>query len=392
MQTQSSLDLTRLRNRWTALLVISFVVVLLFYRLFAILQGGAYALQWGLQASLMLLVQFVSLWKILPLNYRKGETVLLPRLGPGNLLTVVRGSLIALLVGFLFIDQLPGPWAWLPVVLYFLCDLTDFLDGYLARVSGMVTRLGETLDMNNDALGVLVVTLLAFQYGTVPWWYLPFGFARYIFLLGLFIHQRKGLPLHSMKPSSTRRFFAGVQMGFITVMLIPILGPPGTSLAATLFLLPFLTIFLIDYLDITGQNERYAFWSGWNMERIKTWSLIRIPIFLRGVIVIIFGYQALVFSGALPARASLPGGVRLAFLILALAFMIAFAAGILGRVAAIAALIVVGIQLQWLNFSIDYWLLIFALIYILLAGSGLYTLFSPDEWMVTHRPGERESH
>ena len=181
-------------------------------------------------------------------------------------------------------------------------------------------------------------------------------------------------------------------MGFITVMLIPILGPPGTSLAATLFLLPFLTIFLIDYLDITGQNERYAFWSGWNMERIKTWSLIRIPIFLRGVIVIIFGYQALVFSGALPARASLPGGVRLAFLILALAFMIAFAAGILGRVAAIAALIVVGIQLQWLNFSIDYWLLIFALIYILLAGSGLYTLFSPDEWMVTHRPGERESH
>jgi CDP-diacylglycerol---glycerol-3-phosphate 3-phosphatidyltransferase len=389
MQTRSRNVITSLRIRWAIYLVISFLVVAVISRLFIEIQGGVDALRWGLLASAMLLIQLVSLWKILPLNHRQGETALLPRFGPGNSLTLARGVIIALLVGFLFIDQLPGIWAWLPLVLYFLSDLTDFFDGYLARVSGMVTRLGETLDMNNDALGVLVATLLAFQYGTVPWWYLPFGFARYIFLLGLFLHQRRGLPLHPMKPSRTRRFFAGVQMGFITVMLMPILGPPGTSFAATLFLLPFLTIFLIDYLEVTGQTDRYAFWAGWDMERIRVWSLDWAPLGLRGILVIIYGYQALVFSGATPASASLPEVARLVFLGAALLFIIAFALGILGRTATIAALIVAGIQLQWLAFSFEYWLLIFGLIYILLAGCGKYTLISPDEWLVQNRPGER---
>jgi CDP-diacylglycerol---glycerol-3-phosphate 3-phosphatidyltransferase len=390
MHLRSLTALTNLRRRWAVYLAISFLIVMLFHRLFTEIQGSAYALRWALLASAMLLIQLVSLWKILPLNHRQGETALLPRFGPGNLLTLARGTIIALLVGFLFIDQLPGMWAWLPVSLYFLSDLTDFFDGYLARVSGMVTRLGETLDMNSDALGVLVATLLAYQYGTVPWWYLPFGFARYIFLLGLFIHQRKELPLYPMKPSSTRRLFAGVQMGFITVMLMPVLGPPGTSFAATVFLLPFLTIFLIDYLDVTGQKEHYSFWAGWNMERIKSWSLDRAPLLLRGLCIIIYGYQALVFSGVLTGGVSLPEGGRLVFLILSLLFMIAFGAGILGRVFAIAGLIAAGIQLQWLVFSFEYWLLVFALIYILLAGAGKFTLFSPEEWLVHNRPGEKE--
>ena len=377
--------------RWAADLAISFLVVALFYRLFTEIHGGADALRWALLALVMIMIQFVSLWKILPLNHRQGETALLSRFGPGNLLSLARGVIIALLVGFLFIDQLPGVWAWLPLILYFLSDLTDFFDGYLARVSGMVTRLGETLDMNNDALGVLVATLLAFQYGTVPWWYLPFGFARYLFLLGLFLHQCKGLPLHPMKPSSTRRFFAGVQMGFITVMLMPVLGPPGTSFAATLFLFPFLAFFLIDYLEVTGQKERFAFWSGWDMERIKTWSLDWVPLVLRGVIVIIYAYQVLTFSGFLTANASLPEGARLVFLGVALLFMIAFAGGILARAATIAALVVAGIQLQWLKFSFEYWLLVFGLIYVLLAGCGKYTLFSPEEWLVQNRPGEKET-
>ena len=391
MQSRGSNPLTHLRLRWAVYLAISFLTVMLFYGLFAATQGGAYALRWALLAAAMLLIQMVSLWKILPLNHRQGETALLPRFGPGNLLTLTRGTIIALLVGFLFIDQPAGIWAWLPVTLYFISDLTDFFDGYLARVSGMVTRLGETLDMNNDALGVLVATLLAFQYGTVPWWYLPFGFARYLFLLGLFLHQRKGLPLYPLKPSSTRRFFAGAQMGFITVMLMPVLGPPGTHLAATLFLVPFLAIFLIDYLDVTGQKERYAFWSGWDMGRIKVWALERAPLALRGALVIVYAYQALVFSGTLPGSIALPAGARLVFMILTALFIIFFAAGILARAAAIAALIVGGIQLQWMAFSFDYWLLVFALIYILLAGPGRHTVFSPEEWLVVNRPGEREN-
>jgi len=89
----------------------------------------------------------------------------------------------------------------------------------------------------------------------VPWWYLPFGFARYIFLLGFFFHKCKGQPVQSLKPNNTRRLYAGLQMGFISVMLFPLIGPPGTTFVATLFLMPFLAQFLIDFLQITGHQD-----------------------------------------------------------------------------------------------------------------------------------------
>ena len=69
--------------------------------------------------------------------------------------------------------------------------------------------------------------------------------------------------------------------------------------------------------------------------------------------------------------------------------MLAITDGILGRVAAIAALVAIGIKLQWLVFSCEYWLLVFSLINILLAVPGMHTLFSPENGRC-NRPGEKE--
>ena len=302
-----------------------------------------------------------------------------------------------MLSGFLLMDQLPGIWAWLPAACYILSDITDFLDGYLARVSNTVTRLGETLDMNLDALGVLVVTLLAFQYGTVPWWYLPFGFARYLFLLGLHFHQRAGRPVHPLKPSNTRRLFAGLQMGFITVMLFPVVGPPGTTFAATLFLIPFLSMFVIDYLQVTGHDprrgsEKFAFWADWNITPLKTLLLEWAPLILRGLIVLIYGNHARALGlNILPNGSTTPEDARPIFFLLSVVFMLVFALGILGRTSAILGLISTGVQLQWLEFSLDYWLLVFALIYILFVGNGKFALWNPEEWLITNRAGQRNT-
>ncbi len=389
---QNTRNLKSLRIRWAFYALTSLLVVTFFYLLIAKIQYPAYALRWALQASAVMLIQLINLWRFLPQNYRQRETILLPSFGPGNALTLTRGTLIAMLSGFLLLERLPGCWAWIPAILYIVSDITDFLDGYLARLSNTVTRLGETLDMNLDALGVLVVTLLAFQFGSVPWWYLPFGFARYLFLAGLYFHKRAGRPEYALKPNNTRRLFAGLQMGFITVMLFPVVGPPGTTFAATLFLIPFLGMFVIDYLQVTGQLERVGFWADWNMAPIKIWLLTWAPLILRGVTVFLYGNQARRLVLILPPNGnSIPEDGRPIFFLLSILFMIVFALGILGRTTAILALISTGIQLQWAAFSFEYVLLVFILIYLLFVGNGKFALWNPEEWLITNRAGQKKT-
>ncbi len=395
MQKSISKEIANLRIRWALYSLSSMVVIVLSSLLLANIQDAAFARQWVVQACAVMLIQSINLWRLLPQNQRPNDDSqleLLPRFGPGNLMTLIRGSIIAMLSGFLLSEELPGFWAWLPAILYIISDITDFLDGYLARISDTVTRLGETLDMNLDALGVLVVTLLAFQYGTVPWWYLPFGFARYLFLLGLFFHQRAGRPVHALKPSNTRRLFAGLQMGFITVMLFPVVGPPGTTFAATLFLIPFMSMFLIDYLQVTGRGDKLSFWQVWNITSLKTWLTDWAPLILRGLVVLIYGKHAQTFGLIIPPKeGAIPEDARLIFLGLSLLFMVLFTLGILGRTSAIMALITTGVQLQWLEFSLDYGLLVFALIYILFIGNGRFALWNPEEWLITNRAGQKKA-
>lgn len=356
------------------------------------IQDAAYALRWSLHAAALMLIQVISLRRILPLNHRPGEQEVLPHFGPGNLLTLVRGTIIALLSGFLWLHKLPGGWAWMPAILYLTSAITDFLDGYLARVSNTVTRLGETLDMNLDALGLLVVTLLAFQLGTVPWWYLPFGFARYLFLLGLYFHQKAGHPIQPLNPSNNRRLFAGIQMGFIGVMLFPVVGPPATTFAASIFLIPFLSMFVLDFLQITGRSDALTTFVRWNVEPLKRWLVDWLPTILRAVIVFIYGYHAQTFGMVANPKVDLvPEAARLIYFWSAILFILLFALGTLNRAAAILALVTCGIQLEQLPFTIDYQILLFALIYILFAGSGKISLWKPEEWLITNRAGQKKS-
>jgi CDP-diacylglycerol--glycerol-3-phosphate 3-phosphatidyltransferase len=96
----------------------------------------------------------------------------------------------------------------------------DFLDGYVARVTHRTSRLGEILDMHWDGFGVLVASWLLVLYGQVQAWYLVVGLARYLFVAGMQIRERRGLTNYPLPPSMTRRAMAGAQMGFIAVVLL----------------------------------------------------------------------------------------------------------------------------------------------------------------------------
>jgi hypothetical protein len=123
-----------------------------------------YTLRWLALAVGVSIYLLNLLWQCLPFNYRAEEKLLLPYLGPGNVLTLARGILLAALAGFLFSPLPPRELAWLPGLIYTLAAIADQFDGYLARRSNQVTQLGEMLDLSLDGLS-LDASVLVVQYG-----------------------------------------------------------------------------------------------------------------------------------------------------------------------------------------------------------------------------------
>lgn len=370
--------LAALRWRWATYGLFSTICLLLLMWVLDAFISPGYALQWLVGASAVMLYELVSVWRALPLNHRAHETEILTSFGPGNGLTLFRGTLIALLAGFLLLPRPEGWLAWLPALLYILSDFTDFFDGYLARRTNQVTALGERLDMNHDSLGVMVVTLLAFQYGTVPWWYALFGFARSLFVFGIWLRQRRGLPVYDLPPNPSRRGFAALQMGFVTAMLFPVLEPPGTTVAATLFMIPFLTGFTYDWLHVSGRFGQAD--SSARRRWQQLWQVTRdyVPMVLRLVAVGVYIFWAL--EGIwLPA----PWGWFETFICFAIGI------GLATRAVSVFGLILLGVQFASLGVSGPGWLLLAAGTGLIFLGPGRWFVWGPEEWLVHNRAGDQ---
>ena len=76
-----------------------------------------------------------------------------------NLLTLSRIVMVPLLVGLLWWPQWTAGYA-IAFVLYCLMGVTDYLDGYLARAQGAVSKLGQFLDPIADKIMVAAVILM----------------------------------------------------------------------------------------------------------------------------------------------------------------------------------------------------------------------------------------
>jgi CDP-diacylglycerol--glycerol-3-phosphate 3-phosphatidyltransferase len=172
--------------------------------------------------------------------------------GGANILSLTRGMMIALLAGFLFNAIPAGITGWLPAVLYTLLAVLDFFDGYWARKCNTTTRLGELLDQEYDALGILVALVLVIQWGHLPVAFLYIGVAKYVFAGGIAWCSFRGRAVHPLPPSYMRRRLAGFQMGILAVFLWPIARPPGTVLAELIIGVPLLLGFIRDWLLVSG--------------------------------------------------------------------------------------------------------------------------------------------
>jgi CDP-diacylglycerol--glycerol-3-phosphate 3-phosphatidyltransferase len=191
-------------------------------------------------------------------NRREGESRVLASFGWPTLVSVARGGLLAMVAGFVFLPTPLGALAFAPAVAYSVASLLDHVDGRLARALGRTTRLGEKLDIELDALGILIASALAVQYEKVPPWYIAIGLARYGFVLAIAWRRRCGASVVELDPLSLRRVLAGVQMGFLSVALWPPIPSELTLFVAPVFGGATLAMFARDWWRVSGRLVRNA--------------------------------------------------------------------------------------------------------------------------------------
>lgn len=402
-----------LRKRWFGLFSIVSLLLWVSYHSLQFWWTTQYATRWlGLAAFFSLLLLW-TIWRGLVYNYRPNEGELLPSLGMGNQLTIVRGVMVAFLAGFLFSPWPEGWLAWVPGFFYLLAVIFDLFDGYLARRYDHVTRLGEILDMKLDGLGVFIACALIVQYGQVPAWFLLVGLARYLYLAGIWVRRRFGKPVYELESNSTRRPFAGAQMGFIAVVLFPVFSPPGTALVALLFALPFLVGFTRDWLTASGVIKSgihlpnaaitgsaaglrisLGLWQSGKHLLIK-WMPVALRIFLVFFLafwmqknlsgIMVQGINDL-FSQSGIISSSNPW-LGLVFL-LAVVGLIMTALGAAGRIAALLVIFAAGIFQQFFGLSLSEVLIVVSATALFYLGTGPFSLWMPERGIITKRIGE----
>jgi CDP-diacylglycerol---glycerol-3-phosphate 3-phosphatidyltransferase len=216
----------------------------------AALSAAAFFRPWSIAGSLPVWAWCSwLLYRGLPENRRTEERELLPDLAASTRITMLRGFLSAIAAGFL-----PVPGVMAPA--YTAAAILDGVDGRVARLWNRETVLGSRLDMEVDAVGVLVASLGGIVLGKLPIGYAVVGLARYLFVLGIAARKRGGKPVRDLDAKSLRRILAGLQMGFLAAALWPQV-PETLSLAAAYFFgAATLAMFLRDWLFVSHRLGR----------------------------------------------------------------------------------------------------------------------------------------
>jgi CDP-diacylglycerol---glycerol-3-phosphate 3-phosphatidyltransferase len=370
-------NLKPLHRQWGGIALISIPVLAGFYFWVQSWWAPDLAGRWIIGTTLTWGYLLFVLRKDLRLNYRQIDAThtLLPNLGIGNLISIFRGLILAILGGFILVPRPEGVYAILPSLLYTLGALPDFLDGYLARITNHVTKLGENLDLVTDSVGLLIATLVGARHGQVPAWYVLLGLARYLFLAGMWLRTKRGLPNHDMPFSVRRRGLAGLQMGFVFVILWPQFQPPAAHIAAYCFGIPFLLSFLWDWFVVSGVISPTA----WPRTALHNQFFVQwLPLILR-VSLIAFIIPQLTPLNPSPLTLIIP---------LITTLLLVF--GLLGRLTAIVALIALG--LAQLTAPLTYYQLTLIPVYVALLtlGTGKFSLWPLEDGWIYHRAGERQ--
>lgn len=366
-------SLGRLRRSWWFVASLAILALLGGFLFLRYAWSPAAALRWATLAGLVLILQLAFLFRGLPQNHPQGEDVVWPGLGPANALTIARGAFAAALTGLLALSPPPANLAWLAAALHAGAVLPDLLDGYLARVTGRVTVLGGRLDMEFDSIAMLAATLLAVRYGAMPWWFAAVGLARYLYVMGLWLRSRRGLPVGELPPSNMRRVVAGLMMGFANLALWPVFDPRILALSGFIIAVPHLGGFTRDWLAVSGRVDP----SGPGYTRFFA-LLDRATSLLLPALRVLGCIAALGFL-LLSVSRTQAGSLALLFSLGALVTGSMLLLGAAARIAALALIAVGAADLLATGLQPYHFALVIGGLPVLIFGPGRWALWQPDE-------------
>ncbi len=374
----------RLRRQWRTagawgvpFVVVGFWLLLDHGGLSAALQGGA-------QTAALLAYGWIRWGRALALNHPPEDTRLRPSLGAANRLTLMRGGLIAVLAAFLFQPALAGEGAagWVPAALYIAAAALDGVDGFLARVTGSVTRLGECLDTEVDALGLLIAATLLVWIGKAPAAYLCVGLGYYALQAAQSARRNAGRPVAPVQPRAEARLVAGCEMGFAGAALLPLFDPVATHPAALIMTAALLAGFGRDWLVVCGLAAPDGRPLNRALDRADR-ALVRfLPIVLRAAAV---AGILLLLSRSRAAEAVAPLSAAWGALLGTCAFLLAF--GVMTRLAALVAAVSAACAMSGPLPGAEWRAVLCCGMALLMTGAGDLKLWQPEDRFCMHRLG-----
>lgn len=175
-----------------------------------------------------------------------------PSIGPANLATAARGVLVALLAALVG-EHASGTVQYIVLAVGSIAAILDGVDGWLARKSNMASRFGARFDMETDALLILTLSALAWQFRKADVWVLLSGALRYAFVLASF-----GLPWlrAPLPPSFRRKTLAVLQTIALLVVIAPFVPRSMSAPIAGVALLALALSFLTDAVWLKREAAR----------------------------------------------------------------------------------------------------------------------------------------
>ena len=315
-------------------------------------------------------------------NHPPGKKILYPSVGIANHITIARGWGISLMAGFIFLPLSESIFSrslavWLPGFIYLLIALADCLDGLFSRVSQRTSVLGQKLDVEMDALGLLIASVLSIIWGRLPMAYLFVGLCYYIFQFGKWVLKRRGKIVYPLKERPFARVMAGIQMVFVGLSLLPLFAVSLLHLAAFCFLLPFLAGFIWDFLTIQNLPTETI---RMKVKKLTGVAFSVLPLASRiGILISCWPVAGMLRSN---------GGMTVSGIWLILSAMIIF--GCLGRFAAIIAACLLAYAAEIvITFPITG--AFSACIVLIMTGTGHYSWWCPEDKLMIKRFGGIES-
>lgn len=166
--------------------------------------------------------------------------------GVANAVTLVRAGLVAPLVGLAF-ETPSAPAAWFAIALAIAGLVLDGVDGELARRFGSATPFGARFDMEVDALLILVLSVLCWQFDKAGAWILAAGLLRYAFVAGAYVAPALRRPL---PPSRRRQGVCVAQIVALLLCLSPLLEHGASAAAGALGLAALAWSFTVDVVRL----------------------------------------------------------------------------------------------------------------------------------------------